>query len=30
MRQPADDHTHGRRAGVSELRPAVGDRKSVV
>ncbi|WP_267714575.1 nucleotidyltransferase family protein [Streptomyces sp. CoH17] len=25
MRQPADDHTHGRRAGVSELRPAVGE-----
>ncbi|MFU0243087.1 nucleotidyltransferase domain-containing protein, partial [Streptomyces scabiei] len=26
MRQPADDHTTGRRAGVSELRPAAGDR----
>ncbi|PPS78431.1 nucleotidyltransferase family protein [Streptomyces sp. MH60] len=25
MRQPADDHTTGRRAGVSELRPAAGD-----
>ncbi|MFE5261597.1 nucleotidyltransferase family protein [Streptomyces coelicoflavus] len=25
MRQPADDHAHGRRAGVSELRPAAGE-----